>query len=151
MILNLHNIPGNHILSHTRQKEVLHLFTALFVEKSHIKIMVNKGRRPSWIYGKLVSSHQLDFRGFLICYVITKCRIVLTKMQYLLTLQVSKYCLCKGDNVGIVNLPAYIPAYRQVCGRPIILYTLSCLLSQHRAASPVGVPTCDYVIGYTLP
>ena len=73
-------------------------------------------------------------------------------MQYLLTLQVSKYCLCRGDNVGIVNLPAYIglPVYRQVCGRPIILYTLSFLLSQHRAASPVGVPTCDYVIGYTL-
>ena len=60
------------------------------------------------------------------------------------------YCLCGEENVGIVNVPAYIPVYRQVCGRPIILYTLSCLLSQHRAASPVGVPTCDYVIGYTV-
>ena len=40
-----------------------------------------------------------------------------TEMQYLLTLQVSKYCLCTGENVGIVNLPAYIPVYRQVCGR----------------------------------
>ena len=66
-------------------------------------------------------------------------------MQYLLTLQVSKYCLCRGDNVGIVNLPAYIPVYRQVCGRLIILYTLSCLLSQYRAASPIGLYLWDSV------
>ena len=38
MVLNHHNIPKN---SHTHQKEVLHLFSALFVEKSNIKIMVN--------------------------------------------------------------------------------------------------------------
>ena len=30
--------------------------------------MVNKCRRPSWIYGKLASFHQLDFRGFLLCF-----------------------------------------------------------------------------------
>ena len=29
--------------------------------------MVNKWRQPSWISGKLVSFHQSDFRGFLIC------------------------------------------------------------------------------------
>ena len=30
--------------------------------------MFNKWRQPSWIYGKLVSFHRSDFRGFLICF-----------------------------------------------------------------------------------
>ena len=30
--------------------------------------MVNERRRPFWIYGNLASSHQLDFRGFLLCF-----------------------------------------------------------------------------------
>ena len=30
--------------------------------------MGNKCRRPSWIYEKLASFHQLDFRGFLLCF-----------------------------------------------------------------------------------
>ena len=54
--------------THTHQKEVLHLFPALLVEKSYIKIMANKWRRPSWIYGKLVYYHRFDYRDFLICF-----------------------------------------------------------------------------------
>ena len=30
--------------------------------------MVNKWMRPSWIYGKFVSFHQLDFKRVLICF-----------------------------------------------------------------------------------
>ena len=30
--------------------------------------MVNKWRRPSWFYGKLMSFHQSDVRGFLISF-----------------------------------------------------------------------------------
>ena len=56
------------LLSHAHQKEVSNLFPDLFVEKSNIKIMVNKCMRPSWIYGKLVSFHKLDFIGFLLCF-----------------------------------------------------------------------------------
>ena len=44
-----------------QQKEVLHLFTALFVEKLYIQIAVNKWKRPSWIYWKIVSSNYLLF------------------------------------------------------------------------------------------
>ena len=59
---------NNFYATHTHQKEVLHLIPALVIERSYIKIMVNKWRRPSCIYGKFVSYHQLDFRGFFICF-----------------------------------------------------------------------------------
>ena len=49
-------------------RNVLLLFIVLFVGTSNIKSMVNKCRRPSWIHGKLVYFHQLDFRGFFLCF-----------------------------------------------------------------------------------
>ena len=108
-------------------------------------------------------------------------------MQYLLTLQVSTYCLCRGDNVLQRSKDAHSEAYtglhpatrghspnavsmlfqrrrrwakietalgefpvfpgmcRPVMGGPI--HTVSCLTEPHQA---VGLPTCDYVIGYTV-
>ena len=53
-------------LTHSHQNELLYSFPALFVEKSDIKIVVNKWRRPSRIYVKFVYFHRLDFGGFLI-------------------------------------------------------------------------------------
>ena len=40
---------------------------SFIIEKSDIKIMVNYGHL---VYGKFVPSHQLDFRGFLLCFLL---------------------------------------------------------------------------------
>ena len=64
MILNHHNIPEKYSPITYIPKRGISLIPALFVEKSSIKIMVNKCRRAFWIYGKLDYFHQFDFRGF---------------------------------------------------------------------------------------
>ena len=61
------------LLSHTHTKKGITLilypeYPALFVEQSYIKLLSTNGGGHLWIYEKLLSSHQVNFWEFLICF-----------------------------------------------------------------------------------
>ena len=61
---------------------MFHLFLDLFAEKSYVQFCGPQMEwRPSWIYANLVSFHQCDFWGFLICFSNNDSELIVEKLK----------------------------------------------------------------------